>query len=41
VPVSRNEPEYPVATGYELICRRLLRRALIVAAICLGVTMGL
>lgn len=22
VPVSRNEPEYPVATGYELICRR-------------------
>lgn len=42
VPVSRNEPEYPVATGYELIFAAvLLRRALIVAAICLGVTMGL
>jgi hypothetical protein len=36
------EPEYPVAKGYELIFAVvLLRRALIVAAICLGVTMGL
>ncbi|MCY0264275.1 putative holin [Klebsiella pneumoniae] len=42
VPVSRNEPEYPVATGYELIFSAvLLRCAPIVAAICFGVTMGL
>lgn len=39
---STGGPEYPVATGYELIFAAvLLRRALIVAAICLGVTMGL
>lgn len=35
-------PEHPVAKGYELIFAAvLIRRALIVAAICLGVTMGL
>jgi hypothetical protein len=35
-------PEHPVAKGYELIFAVvLIRRALIVAAICLGVTMGL
>lgn len=35
-------PEYPIAKGYELIFAVvLIRRALIVAAICVGVTMGL
>ncbi|HGF0789411.1 MULTISPECIES: putative holin [Klebsiella pneumoniae complex] len=35
-------PEHPVAKGYELIFAVvLIRRALIVAAICIGVTMGL
>lgn len=42
VPSGRNEPEFPVATGYELVFAAvLLRRALIVSAICIGVTMGL
>ena len=37
-----NTPEYPVVKGYELIFATvLIRRALIVAAICIGVTMGL
>ncbi|MGJ5822099.1 putative holin [Serratia sp. H402Y] len=42
IPSGRNEPEFPVATGYELVFAAvLLRRALIVSAICIGVTMGL
>lgn len=39
---SSDAPEYPVISGYELIFAVvLIRRALIVAAVCLGVTMGL
>lgn len=42
IPNGRNEPEFPIATGYELVFAAvLLRRALIVSAICIGVTMGL
>ncbi|MCW2478849.1 putative holin [Candidatus Symbiopectobacterium sp. NZEC135] len=39
---GRNEPEYPIATGYELVFAAvLLRRAVIVLAVVLGVTLGL
>ncbi|MCH5051185.1 putative holin [Pectobacterium aquaticum] len=39
---GRNEPEYPIATGYEhVFAAVLLRRALIVLAVVLGVTLGL
>jgi len=39
---ERSEPEYPVVSGYELIFATvLLRRAVIVTAVILGVTLGL
>ncbi|CNJ03679.1 Uncharacterised protein [Yersinia aldovae] len=42
VPSGRNEPEFPVAIGYELIFAAvLIRRAMVVSAVVLGVTMGL